>query len=177
MHNPIPQNIKDYLNYNPISGIITWKSSGKKWGCVRSTSDYLVGGFESKTYLVHRVAWFLQTGDDPGKLTPDHKNGNGLDNRWINLRLADDYSQGMNRGQLGYHWDKEKEQFRVRIRDRQSKQLHLSYEVCPLLARIRYHSAATALIGDIAFVPRVQVSGNKAILIGALPRLPRYYNT
>jgi len=43
---------------------------------------------KGKLYRAHRVVWFLVTGEDPGDKVVDHVNGDGLDNRFENLRLC-----------------------------------------------------------------------------------------
>ena len=47
--------------------------------------------------LVHRLAWFLHTGEQPPSQI-DHINGDGVDNRWDNLRCADYSTNQMNTG-------------------------------------------------------------------------------
>ena len=41
----------------------------------------------SSQYRLHRVVWFLHTGEWPNGITMDHINGNGFDNRPKNLRV------------------------------------------------------------------------------------------
>src|SRR5262249_53313420 len=39
-------------------------------------------------FHVHRMIWMWMTGEDPGKMEIDHKDRNGLNNKWDNLRLS-----------------------------------------------------------------------------------------
>jgi hypothetical protein len=52
-------------------------------------------------YMAHRLAWRMMTGDDPDELTIDHINRNPFDNRWENLRLADNSLQQRNKRNRG----------------------------------------------------------------------------
>lgn len=88
----IPDVLKHYLRYNPETGIITWIISpakqikiGQEAGSIKG--EYLVISFSGKSYLAHRVAWFLHYGKNP-KQDIDHKNLIKSDNRLENLRLA-----------------------------------------------------------------------------------------
>ena len=50
-----------------------------------------------ETMQAHRLAWFLYTGEQPPEQI-DHINGDGLDNRWCNLRAATYSTNQMNTG-------------------------------------------------------------------------------
>lgn len=61
-----------------------------------STNGYLVVTVFGKTFYVHRICWFLQTGEWPDG-SVDHINGVKTDNCWYNLRLATHSQNGCNR--------------------------------------------------------------------------------
>lgn len=50
-----------------------------------------------RLHKIHRVIWLMVTGDLP-KEQIDHINGNGSDNRWVNLREATNAENCRNRG-------------------------------------------------------------------------------
>ena len=77
----------DALNYDPVSGVFTWKTTrfnGKVAGCLHKKLGYLVIGFRSKHYYAHRLAWRITNGYWPDFI--DHINGDRADNRISNLR-------------------------------------------------------------------------------------------
>jgi hypothetical protein len=83
------------LHYDPETGLWTWLVSrgpirqGSPAGTIhkgkRSSTAYLRIKIEGRSYLAHRLAVLYMTGEWP-KNQPDHRNTDGLDNRWENLR-------------------------------------------------------------------------------------------
>lgn len=80
------------LHYEPETGIFTWaeKTSrkvvvGAVAGCA-TKAGYIVIGINGKLYYAHQLAWLYQTGEWLPRI--DHKDGDGTNNAWDNLRPA-----------------------------------------------------------------------------------------
>lgn len=110
--------VKELLDYDPESGILTWKERSSIWfeDNENKTKDQIRNWwnsrFANKTasfqrsdkyfqikifgigYKAHRIIWLWMTGDNPEKV--DHENGNCYDNRWINLRNVDHFANAQN---------------------------------------------------------------------------------
>lgn len=99
---PPVEELRELFSYDPETGVVRYKKApksskikaGEKAGCLEKKSkavnakEYLTVKINQISYKLHRVIFKLMTGKDPGLKEIDHKDGNGLNNAWSNLRLA-----------------------------------------------------------------------------------------
>lgn len=137
--------LKELIHYCPETGVFTWRErdlkwfrrecdqktwntrfSGKKAGCTGDNScgkKYRFIVVFKIMYLAHRLAWLYMSGSFP-KHEIDHVNGNGRDNRFLNIR---DVSRSDNHkntripatntsGLVGVVWDKSRNKWAARIK-------------------------------------------------------------
>lgn len=123
--------IKELLNYDSETGIFTWaksKGTAKKgkeagWEATPHGKSYRVIMINGKGYFSHRLAWLYIHGRFPNN-DVDHINGNGLDNRIINLRDVTESENLRNMklsklnksGVIGVSWEKLVSKWRADIR-------------------------------------------------------------
>lgn len=141
--NPLPplEELKEFLDYNPDTGIFTWikkPSFSVKVGQVAGTMNskgYLQIAFKGIRYFAHRLAYYMYHGVDPLENLVDHKYGGQSNNKIDNLRLANNFQNGRNRvnlpsnntsGVMGVYWDKFYKKWRAVIMVKR-KQTHLGY--------------------------------------------------
>ena len=112
---PDTQYLKQILDYNPETGIFTWKNKingtrnikGQPAGCIKKRSGYHKIVIDYQEYLSHRLAFVWMGYPLPHQV--DHINGIRHDNRWSNLRAATNSLNGLNRkatsntGRKGVH--------------------------------------------------------------------------
>ena len=95
------ERLKELVHYNPETGKFTWLidrygpngRAGEEAGHSRtfksSSKRYVYIGIDRKRYCAHRLAFFYMTGWWPKpKHHIDHKDGDGWNNKWENLREA-----------------------------------------------------------------------------------------
>jgi hypothetical protein len=139
---PMPpyDELSQHLKYDPHIGVGIWlvklrnrKRAGTVAGTVGS-DGYLRINYKRKIYQAHRLFWFLQTRHDPAHLTIDHIDQNKLNNKFLNLRLANKNQQQHNQskplnnisGEKGVCWVKDRQKYKAYIRNN-GKQINLGY--------------------------------------------------
>lgn len=138
--------IKEFFNYCPNSGIITWSKTRGKRGKVGSEAGSLTKeGYRAITLnkqrlLAHRLAWFLHYGVWPeGQV--DHINGIRTDNRIVNLRAVTHQENQKNQrkaknnssGHVGVFWSPKRKKWIAQI----GKQYLGGYECKELACFVR----------------------------------------
>ena len=101
---PLPSldELNDLLDYNPETGLFTWKKSRRGprastssiAGCLHSTG-YVYIAIKSKIYLAHRLAYKMYHGSDPVDMI-DHIDMDRANNCIANLRDATYTQNGIN---------------------------------------------------------------------------------
>lgn len=94
--------LREWLNYDPETGVFTWRkshprhfSAGAVAGHLMPLHGYIRINLYRVPYAAHRLAW-LYMSDLPLPEVLDHINGQKDDNRWCNLRAADDSLNAQN---------------------------------------------------------------------------------
>jgi hypothetical protein len=152
------------LIYNPRTGTWRWLISPRPNIRAGSTAGATYGsGYRhikllGRQYKAARLAWFYVTGEwPPPGYEVDHKNGDTLDDRWDNLRLATRSQNACNQGKRrgispvelkGVGWDGARGLYRARIKG--DRQLLLGRYVHEEEAHQAYREAARKLHGRFA---------------------------
>lgn len=95
-----PEIVRREFTYNPFTGEIRNKITGgvggiKYSGTSSSPKPYIRIRVGDSNFYVHRVIWVWMTGEQPeGEV--DHKDSDGLNNRWVNLRDLSHRRNGKN---------------------------------------------------------------------------------
>ena len=123
------QELREELHYCPETGAFRWlrAAKGRRMATppgTKTPAGYLRLCIGHRRYLAHRAAWLYVNGYWP-ESDVDHINGNRLDNRICNLRLATHSENQQNRkrasrtnkssGVLGVGWDGSKNRWRAEI--------------------------------------------------------------
>lgn len=133
--NPLPSVdvIRQCLEYDPETGIATWKLRYDRWGRPNKQfagkpagyvngNGYMMVEIVKKKYRLHRVVWKLVHGDDPLH-DIDHINHVRTDNRLVNLRAVTRQQNRQNAslmkrstsGVCGVSWHAQYEHWEVHI--------------------------------------------------------------
>jgi len=131
-----PEIVNLFFSYNQETGILTSRKdrgiggrhkAGKEVGGIhqcgpKKEKEYLRVELFGYYLYVHRIIWVLMTGEQPKEI--DHIDGNGLNNKWSNLRSVDHKANARNQkkhknntsGTCGVTYRKDSDKWRARIR-------------------------------------------------------------
>lgn len=171
--------LKSILDYNSETGIFIWlhrtldmfeddKQSSShrcnRWnaqyagtvaGC-KNNDGYIAIAIKPKNYRAHILAWLYMTGEFPHK-DIDHIDNDPCNNKFINLRLANDSQNHANErlsknnksGFKGVYYNKQNKKYRAQIMVNYKKKNLGSYETAEE-AHKAYQIAAQELFGEFA---------------------------
>ena len=127
---PPLEKLKEYLDYNPDTGILTWIKKpagsvevGQEAGAKHS-KGYIIISFKGNSYFAHRIAYYMYHGVDPLENLVDHKYGDKSNNKIKDLRLASNAQNQMNHiklrsdntsGVIGVSWAKDRKKWGANI--------------------------------------------------------------
>lgn len=163
--------LRAMLHYDPETGVFTWlpradarpqwngRWAGKQAGYAReATGGGLYWSIRIYDWPFHasRLAWLYMTGEWPANLV-DHRDLDGLNNRWINLREATKAQNAANTrpskantsGFKGVSWHAQAGRFRAYIRENK-RQVFLGYFDTAGEAAAAYAKAAIRIHGEFA---------------------------
>ena len=162
--------LKSILSYDPETGVFTWKERQdvpKEWNTKYARKEagskhkdknnfYRYIGINDKRHRAHRLAWLYMMGEWPPQQI-DHIDGNGLNNRFDNLRLANGTQNKANSrarknnklGIKGVHKRGNRYGAEIRISGRK---IYLGYFDTPEEASVAYAKAAREHFGEFAKV-------------------------
>lgn len=162
MTNLTVERLKELLNYDPDTGVFTWrvrrggnaKAGGKAGYC--HPRGYWCIEINDKLYRAHRLAWLYTTGSWPeGEI--DHANMDKSDNRWENIRDASRSQNNANTplrtdntsGFKGVHFCKRPRRWQAKVTVNR-KQIFLGYYDTREEAHAVYAAAAKHYFGEFA---------------------------
>lgn len=156
---PIPEIARDLLEYDPETGRLWWKEYRNGNCLAGAEAGWTEKGrrrveIDHKVYLVHRVAYFLHTGEQPPQFL-DHRDGDAMNNRFANLRPATRRQNNRNKGKYanntsghkGVVYRPEQRKYCARI-GYNGRKKHLGVFDTVDEAVAAYQSAAKALYGE-----------------------------
>ena len=148
---PLPplEELRKAFDYDPGTGLFWSRRMNRAAGTSKNTGGYVML-YRKRHLLAHRVAWFLETGQDPLGFEIDHKNRKVDDNRIINLRMATSAENSWNTEErLGCYFrsDIQKWQARITINKRR---INLGHFLTVREARAAYYAKAIELRGEFA---------------------------
>ena len=155
--------IKEALNYNPESGVFTWKvnrsnkMAGSIAGCLGRKGGYVKITYNNKNYAAHRLAWFFIFGSFPNSYI-DHIDNDPENNKLSNLRIATNAQNQQNAktrkdsksGYKGVFFSKRRNKWMARIRLSRFVQKDIGLYDNPEAAHIAYCEAAKLYFGEYA---------------------------
>ena len=157
------EGLEKALRYEPDTGRFFWlidrprKTKAGDEAGHKNKKGYIEIRYNHKTLNAHRIAWYLQTGEDPKGMTIDHINGNRADNRFENLRIATYKENSRNRKKIdnktskykGVYWYKRYHKWKATI-GYEGRAIHLGYFHDEYEAHLAYCKAALELQGEFA---------------------------
>jgi hypothetical protein len=149
------ERIREILDYDPETGVFRWRKSGKgrrgnKVAGSKQSFGYVRIKINGKEFRANRLAWLYVTGRWPENQI-DHIYGNKADNRFVNLRQADIFTNSQNQrkphednacGFLGVF--KSRDRWRARIHTK-GRDIHVGVFDCPEEAHLAYLEAKRKL--------------------------------
>lgn len=153
--------LKSLVHYDPVVGLFVRKTKASQaprgsFAVNKDSKGYIRVRVAGDRFTAHRLAWFYMTGEWPEKEV-DHKNRIRTDNRWSNLRQADEFNNKRNTsayrsnkiGFKGVSWHVCSKKWRARIR-LDGKEVNLGLYDTPEEANAAYARAAQARFGEFA---------------------------
>lgn len=159
--------LKELLHYDPKTGVFRWVGTrarriknGDEAGSIRKPNSsgltYRLINVNYNPEYAHRLAWLYMTGDFPPDQI-DHKDGDGTNNRWNNLRSCSDGQNKRNTrkpvtntsGFKGVSFHSQRQRWRAYI-SLNGRQTHLGLFDTPEEAFAERRRAADQIYGDFA---------------------------
>jgi hypothetical protein len=152
----------ELLHYDPQTGEFRWRACNRQGHHARDVagarmrSDYWAIHLDGRMYRAHQLAWLYMKGEW-GKPLIDHRDGNPLNNRWRNLRLASHTNNAADRPRLrsntsgfkGVTFDRRRGNWFAQI-SKQGRRYSIGRYATAQAAHEAYVMAARLLFGEFA---------------------------